>query len=345
MREGNHLLPRGISVSKSKTVRWLFQQRRKRHALDRTHRTLRVRIELAQGFDGIAEKFETHRALGLRRKHVDDSSANRELAGHFHHVVEFVAHAAEMRNQIVERDAFFARERAGLLRVKRRVGKAHARGGNGRNHDARQPGCISPQRNRASFENFRVRRSVLPGQHVHRRKDGHFGSLLPGERAVKELQGCGQRLRLRARRNQDDHRDGEVRRRPAPAIKALAVSVSPASRSRADPWRSAEIADSSAGCRLTDARVSETEGRIISRMWRFDAASSGGLRRPCEFFPEVSSWNIPARAESKPRGRRLLQLPSRPATWSSAQSAPLTRMFGSTREISSRGVGSSKIVT
>ena len=53
-----------------------------------------------------------------------------------------------------------------------------------------------------------------------------------------------------------------------PAINALAVSVSPARRSRAAPWRSAEIADSSAGCRLTDARVSETDGRIMLRCWR-----------------------------------------------------------------------------
>jgi len=36
---------------------------------------------------------------------------------------------------------------------------------------------------------------------------------------------------------------------------------------------------------------------------------------------------------------------SRPATWSKAQSAPLTRTLGSTREINSRGVGSLKIVT
>ncbi len=187
----------------------MFQQRRKGHALDRTNRALRVRIKLAQGFDRIAKKFETHRTVGLRRKHIDDSSANRELAGHFHHVVEFVAHAPEMRNQIVKRDVIFPRKRPGLSRIKRRVGKPHARGGNGRNHHASQSGGISPQSDRASFEDFRMRRDVLPGQRVHGRKDGHFGGLLSREGAVEELQGSGQRLRLRSRR--DQHDDGAAK--------------------------------------------------------------------------------------------------------------------------------------
>jgi hypothetical protein len=88
-------------------------------------------IELPQGFDGIAEQFEAHGPLRFRRKNVDDSAAHRELAGHFHHVMGFVADAAKMRDQFVQRNTFVPGERARLLRVVSRVGKAHASGRNG----------------------------------------------------------------------------------------------------------------------------------------------------------------------------------------------------------------------
>ncbi len=101
-------------------------------------------------------------------KDIDDSAADRELAGHFHHVVGFVADAAKMRDQFVEGNGFVAGERARLLGVVSRVGKAHAGGGYRGDHDARLAGGIAPQGHRASFENFRVRRGVLPGENVHR---------------------------------------------------------------------------------------------------------------------------------------------------------------------------------
>ena len=127
------------------------------------------------------------------------------MAGHFHHVVGFVAHAAKMRDQIVERNRFIARERARLLRIVSRVGETHASRGNRRNHDARLSGGISPQGYGARFENFRVRSGVLPGQNIHGRQNGHFGGFLPGERGVEKLHRRGEHFRARAGFDENNH--------------------------------------------------------------------------------------------------------------------------------------------
>src|ERR1700722_18100880 len=92
------------------------------------------------------------------------------------------------------------------------------------------------------------------------------------------------------------------------ASKAFAVSVSPAIRSREVPWRRPEIADSSAGWRLTDARVSETEDRIMI-YYGCRVARPKHWRLHCGFVEQDWSWNIRAQGEWRPRVRRRLRLP------------------------------------
>ena len=116
------------------------------------------------------------------------------------------------------------------------------------------------------------------------------------------------------------------------ATSAFAVSVSPASRSRDAPWRSAEIADSSAGWRLTDASVSETDEQNHSLgVVGCQSISPEALRSlPVPIlstsfvveYPGTSGIEItrPPAASTSPR----------PATRPGAQSDPLTRIFGST---------------
>src|ERR1700691_4221943 len=75
------------------------------------------------------------------------------------------------------------------------------------------------------------------------------------------------------------------------ASHAFAVSVSPAIRSRGVPWRRESIEDSSAGCRLTDARVSETDDRIMICYGR-RVKGPKHLRLRCGFVAPDLSWNI-----------------------------------------------------
>ena len=205
MRSRRFLRAGQVSVSAAKTVRGLLGKRRKRHTLNGANGALRVGIKFPQRFDGISEEFDAHGPLGFRGKNIDDSAAHRELAGHFHHVMGFVADAAEMRDQVVERKSFIASERARLIRIVSRVGKTHASRSHGRDHDAGLAGGVAPQSYRAIFKNFRVRSGLLPRQNVHGRQDRHFGCFLPGERGVKELHGRGENFRSRPRFHQDHH--------------------------------------------------------------------------------------------------------------------------------------------
>src|SRR5580692_7082067 len=91
------------------------------------------------------------------------------------------------------------------------------------------------------------------------------------------------------------------------ATRAFAVSVNPAMRSRAVPWPSAAIADSNAGCRLTDARVSETDDRIMI-CCGCRAMRQRRLRRHRGFAARAALWNIPGQVEWKRRVRRQLRL-------------------------------------
>ena len=308
-------LPRMISVSELKTV-GRFQKRWKRYAVDGTHRTLRIGVELAQGLDGIAEKFQAHGAFRFGWEYVYNSTSYRELPRHFHHVVQFVADAPEMRNQVVQRDTFFARERPRLRRVKCRVGKPHARSGNGRDHHSNLSGGISPQGNGTSFEDLSVRGNVLPGQRIDCREDSHAGGLLPREGAVEELQRCRERLRARARRDQHDHRSakfsgdlaGDQRlgriREPRQALargslakrgncrfeRGVAADRRQRFRNRwenhAQVWRLAAVAPETRAAALR-IFCTKTRRGISRREWNRNHASAGGFDfRAPDYFVE-----------------------------------------------------------
>ena len=126
-KECARLAPSAVAVavptsSADVAVRGLFEERRERDLLDRADGTLRIGIELAQGFDGIAEQFEADGPLGLSWKNVHDPTAHRELAGHFHHVMRFIADAAKVRDEFVERNGFITGKPARLVCVVSCVG-------------------------------------------------------------------------------------------------------------------------------------------------------------------------------------------------------------------------------
>ena len=58
----------------------IIRQRQQCRAFERAQRALAIRIELAQRFERVAEKFEPYRRIRLRRKHIHNPAANRELS-------------------------------------------------------------------------------------------------------------------------------------------------------------------------------------------------------------------------------------------------------------------------
>ena len=68
------------------------------------------RVELADGFDLVAEELDAHGAVGFGRVDVKDAAAAGELAGHFDEVHLRVADAGEMAGKDFDVDLFAARE-------------------------------------------------------------------------------------------------------------------------------------------------------------------------------------------------------------------------------------------
>src|SRR5580692_10072799 len=71
---------------------------------------LGARIEFANGFDRIAEKFDAHWAWSFGREDVDDAAADGELARKFNHFGARVAGAGEMGDELLVRNFGVFRE-------------------------------------------------------------------------------------------------------------------------------------------------------------------------------------------------------------------------------------------
>src|SRR5690349_19598578 len=54
--------------------------------IDRGGRSLRTRIELANGLNLVAKKLNSQRPIGFRRIDVENTAAKRELTGHIHRI-------------------------------------------------------------------------------------------------------------------------------------------------------------------------------------------------------------------------------------------------------------------
>ena len=70
-----------------------LRRRRDRHRLHGVQRALRLRIEEADGVDGVAEEVDPHGALRRRREDVEYPAPAAHVAGHFHRRLHAVAHA------------------------------------------------------------------------------------------------------------------------------------------------------------------------------------------------------------------------------------------------------------
>ncbi len=127
---------------------------------------LSARVEFADGFDGVAEKFDADGALGLRGEELDDAAADGELAGELDHFGAGVADGGEMGEQIVERDFGVFGEGAGEGKIE--VGILIApEGGDDRGDDQGDLAVgEAKKRGGAALENVGVGALRLPGKRV-----------------------------------------------------------------------------------------------------------------------------------------------------------------------------------
>ena len=141
-----------------------FGERQERGADDGRDRTLRARVEFADGFDGVAEKFDADGTLRFGREDVDDAAADGELAGELDHFGAGVADGAEMEQEIVERNLDVAGESAGEGEIDVGILIAPERGGDRRDHQGDLAVGEAEERGGAALENVGVGALRLPGQ-------------------------------------------------------------------------------------------------------------------------------------------------------------------------------------
>ena len=145
-------------------------------------RTLGFRIELADGFDLVAEEVNADGALLLGRVDVEDASAQRGLAGHFNHVDAGVADGKEMLEDGLGKVLFAGLHTQGQRRVELCAEQTHAGRFRRCNDKAGRAGADLPQRGGAGLQDFRMWREVLEWQNIVRwQANDLFGVKCAGE--------------------------------------------------------------------------------------------------------------------------------------------------------------------
>ena len=148
-------------------------------------------IEFADGFDGVAEKFDADGALGFGGEDVDDAAADGELAGELDHFGAGVADGAEVEEEIVERSFDVAGEGAGEREVD--VGILIAPEGGGDRGDRQGDLAVgeAEESGGAALEDVGVGALRLPGESVEG-GEGCDSAECAGEDAGEEAESFGE---------------------------------------------------------------------------------------------------------------------------------------------------------
>ena len=152
-------------------------------------RALRLRIELADGLDLVAEELDAHGPVGLGRIDIENAAAPRELAGHLHQVHLRVAHAGQVRGEHFDVDLFAAAQRDGEAGVVVAIEELERRRFDRRDEDGDGAGGELPQRGRALLLHVGMRRKIFKGKHIvsgqahHARRIDGAGQLAAGAAA------------------------------------------------------------------------------------------------------------------------------------------------------------------
>ena len=145
-----------------------FGERQQQRFVERRRGALRLGIELADGFDLVAEEIDADGAVHLRRVDVEDAAPASELAGHLDDVHLGVADAGEMVEEHLDVDLFAAAQLLGEAGVVGRVEEAHAGGFDRRDDDGGATGGDLPQHGRALLLHIGMRRDAFEGKHIVR---------------------------------------------------------------------------------------------------------------------------------------------------------------------------------
>ena len=116
-----------------------FSKRQKLRLVQAGLRALRLRIELADGIDFVAEKLDADGPIGFGRVDIENSAAARELARHFHQVHLRVAHAGQMRGEDFDVHLFAAAQLHGQAGIVFAIEEAKRGGFDGRDQMSTAP--------------------------------------------------------------------------------------------------------------------------------------------------------------------------------------------------------------
>ncbi len=143
-----------------------FGERQKLGFVEAGLRTLRFRIEFADGIDLVAEEFDTHGAIGFGRVDIEDASAAGELAGHLDQVHLGVAHAGEVAGEDFDVDLFATAHGDGEAGVVIATEEPKGGGLGGRNENGDCASGEFEQGSGALLLHVGVRREVLEWEHI-----------------------------------------------------------------------------------------------------------------------------------------------------------------------------------
>ena len=170
---------------------------------------LALDFEAANGFDLVAEEFDTQRARILGGEDVEDAAADGILAGHLHRLALLVADRNQVRFDGLERQFFADAQLDGEAAVVIAGVSAQQRGAHGRDGDGHFRGGHAPESDGALLADFGVRRKVLAREHIERRQQlwgARFGA---SDQKVEE--GLGEfEQSLRALIAVGDHQQGAL---------------------------------------------------------------------------------------------------------------------------------------
>ena len=136
-------------------------ERQEHGAFDWIRGALRIWIECADGFDGVAEKLDANGLRRFGRKDIDDAAADGVLSRHFAGDLLFVTGAIEKADQIFVCDGIVARDYASQIAIEMAVAHAPQSCLDRCDYQIGLAGCETPEGDSARFGNFRVRRAIF----------------------------------------------------------------------------------------------------------------------------------------------------------------------------------------
>ena len=154
-----------------------FGQRQQLRFVQARLRALRLRIEFANGLDLVAKKLDAHRAVALRRIHIQNAATARELPRHLHQVHLRVADAGQMRGEDLRIHLFAALESHRQTGIVVAVKEPQRRRLDRRNQDRHRARGQLPQRRCALLLHIGMRREIFERENVVRRQADHPGRI------------------------------------------------------------------------------------------------------------------------------------------------------------------------